>query len=270
MGTHLASELRKGHEVIGVARRSEKADYKVDVTAKGALEELLEKTGPEVVVNAVKPALSTDGMEEKRELVYEVNARLPERLARLQAERGYKLVHMSTDWVYEGKEGVTYSEESPTVSRNYYTYTKLVAEEKIRELASDYLMLRTEGVFGLDERGGNTFLRLKAAVEQGKPFAAATDQFSQPIYGGELARIIGQLVEKDAKGIFNAVGPDYVSRYGFVEKVCEKFGWKCELKRVSIKGRKIPVPSHLKVDISKIEGVVDKIKSLGVQMDMLK
>jgi len=270
VGSHLARELAKGYKVVKVAKSSKSADYNIDATVERELAGLLGKVKPDVVVNAIKPALSTDGMEQKMELTNQVNAELPERLARLQKKYGYKLVHLSTDWVYEGKEGVTYNEDSQTASQNHYTYTKLVAEEKVVALSSDYLILRTEGVFGLDERGSNTFMRLRAAAEKGEEFAAAEDQFSQPIYGGELARVIRMLIEKKTKDVFNVVGPDYLSRYGFAELLCRKFGWKCALKKISIKGRKILVPSHLRVDIGKVEGVVGKIQPLEEQIERLK
>ncbi|RLG20146.1 hypothetical protein DRN67_00755 [Candidatus Micrarchaeota archaeon] len=270
VGSHLVKELRKAHEVIGVAKSSESADVKLDVKDEEELEKLIEGLEPEVVVNCVKPALSTDKMEEEKELSYELNAALPERLAKLQRKYKYKLVQISTDWVYEGKKGKQYNESSPLIAKNYYSETKLEAEKKIQKHAADYLIIRTEGVFGIDDKGTNIFLRLKKRAEHKEPMSVPTDQFSQPIYGGELARVIRVLIEKDAKGIFNVVGPQYVSRYEFACELCKAFEWQCELRAFSISGRKIDVPRNLEVDISKVEAIVGKIKSLDEQIEMLK
>ena len=271
VGTHLCEELCKaGHQVVRVARSSKTADARVDATDEEALERLIGRARPEVVVNAVKPALSTDRMEEERELTSELNARLPERLAKMQKKHGYRLVQISTDWVYEGKQGEEYDEDSPLKASNHYAATKLEAEKAIMKNAADYLIVRTEGVFGIDEKGSNIFMRLRKAVETGEEFQAATDQYSQPICGMELARVIRGLIEKGAKGIFNVVGPTYVSRYEFAAEACNVMGWKCRLKPVSIKGRKIRMPSHLKVDISKVQEIVGSIRPLDEQITMLK
>ena len=267
---HLALELGKGHSVKTVSKSSKKSSYNIDVMDFAALEKLISNENPDAVINAVKPPLSTDKMEEEKAISYAVNTLLPERLAQMQEKNRFKYVHISTDWVYEGKKGEVYSEDSLTYPKNYYSVTKLLAEERVRLISKNYIIARAEGVYGIDEKGTNIFLRMRSATAS-NPVQLADDQFSQPIYSGELARIIRILLEKGASGIFNAVGPELVSRHEFGLRLAKNFGLNSGIiKPFSIKDRKLAVPEYLKVDISKVERITGKTASLEEQFNMLK
>ncbi|MCX6771200.1 MAG: sugar nucleotide-binding protein [Candidatus Micrarchaeota archaeon] len=271
VGFHAASELRAhGHEVTTVSRNSPSVDFRADVTEPGELGRIVEKASPEVVINAIKPSMSVDDMEAGRSLAYEVNTLLPERLARLQMAMGFVLVHMSSDGVYEGKEGETYGEESIPYPQNFYTFTKALAEERVRCLAKRHLILRTEGVFGFDERHANFYMRMKDACLDRKEFPAAIDQFSQPIYGGELARLMRLLIEKGCNGTYNAVGPEYVSRFGLAHRLQGAMGWDCAVSQSFSAGRGMRMGRFLRVSTAKIEAAVGRIKSLESQIADLK
>jgi len=270
VGHHLDLELKKGHNVKTVSKTSKSSSYNIDALDFQSLENLISDEKPDVVINAIKPPLSTDRMEEEKQLSYKVNTLLPERIAQMQERHMFKYVHMSTVWVYEGKKGETYSEESLTYVKNYYSLTKLLAEERIRLISKDYIIARTEGVYGIDEKGTNLFLRIRNATAS-NPVQLTDDQFSQPIYSGELARIIRTLIEKGANGIFNTVGPDLVSRYEFGLRMVKSFNFGKEtIKPFSVKDRKLAIPEFLKVDISKVERVTGKTASLEQQFEMLK
>lgn len=215
--------------------------------------------------------MSTVAMEKERKLAYAINTALPGTLVQFQHRFRFKLVHFSTDWLYEGKEGVIYTELSPVHTKNYYSETKAQSEERIVTMSPDYLILRTEGVFGFDERGANLFLRLKSAAKEEKEVQLPIDQYSQPISGNELARLTALLIEKGENGIFNVVGRDYLSRYEFGERVCSIMGWKCKLRKFSVQDKPLPLPAHLRVSVEKIEKTLGtKIKTLDEQISELK
>lgn len=267
VGHHLSELLKMRHEVATVSRHSEKSSLRLDLERKENVEKAISSTRPDVVINCVKAPISVDEMETERELAYRANTLLPETVALLQPEWGYRMVQISTDWVYGGSNGTTYAEDAPADPKNYYAYTKAAAEEKVRLLGRNALIARTEGVFGRDERNSNFLMRLQAAAKQGKPFSAASDQFSQPISGPELARKLLALLEKDASGIYNVVGPDYLSRMEFSKMACRKLGLECELRPFSIAERKIPVPQYLKLSIMKLEAAAGKVMPLEMQME---
>ncbi|MFA5929939.1 MAG: SDR family oxidoreductase [Candidatus Micrarchaeia archaeon] len=256
-----------GHSVSKVLGPSSPGG--MDASDFSALSKHVAAAKPDIVFNAIKSSLSTDMSETSRLSTWSSNVSAPENLARLGQEHGFLLVHISSDWVYEGKEGVAYTEESPMRPLNFYAHTKAVAEEKVRAFAPRHLILRTTGVFGLDPRKMDFFSRFMSAAKSGAAFPAADDQFSQPIYAGELARIAAQLAGAGCSGTYNAVGPDYVSRHGLALLFAASFGHAGIIRRVHSSDRKIKVPMHLKLDISKL-GKVCEVKSLAEQIKGLK
>jgi len=264
-------ELAKRHRIVTASKSSGTTDYRIDASRAAELEMAVRGCRPELVVNAVKPPLSTDGMEKYREAAYALNAALPERLAALGKKYGFTLVQISTDWVYPGERGEIYSEQSLTYPKNYYAHTKMLGEERAWHISGGKcLVLRTEGVFGYDNRGSNIFLRLKNAKKAGKPVFAASDQYSQPIYGGELARLASRLLEKGKTGIFNAVGRDYLSRLEFVRAACRRFAFEARVAPYSAVSRGLRIPQYLKVDVRKVERIAGRIRPLGRQFDELE
>jgi len=267
VGTHLAAELSKKHDVITVSRNSAASNFRFDASDARQLEKFTETARPDVVINAIKAQISTDKMEAEKELAFAMDVLLPERLARLAEKSGFKMVQISSDWVYEGKEGETYGENSLTYPKNYYAYTKAIAEERVAAHAKDHIIVRTEGIFGIDEHGTNPFLRLKESDKSKREVLLATDQYSQPICGSELARLVAILLEKNAMGIYNVVGPDYLSRYELGIKICKRFDFDANLVPFLVKERTLPVPTHLRISTAKMENLVGKARTLEEQFD---
>lgn len=265
----MAHEFSELHQVTTVSRSS-KADLQLDVSDIKTLEKTVSDMLPDVIINAVKPPIPADQMEQQIELATRLNVELPAMLASLQHSFGYILVHISTDWVYAGREGEVYSESSHVLPLNFYAKTKLEAERRVLSSAPSSLVLRSEGIFGLDERRSNLFLRLKDASTSGIVLQVASDQFSQPICGTELARVARVLIEKKVAGLFNVVGREYLSRLEFARLVCSSFGFDAKLAPFSITQRAMNVPSHLRVDVRKVEGITGRIKSLFDQFEDLK
>lgn len=265
LGSYCNKILGKDHEILRVSRSSN-ADYNLDAGDVKKVMELLEKEKPDVVINCIKSNLSTDQAEIQQQETWNSNVTVPQNLATLQKKFGYHLIHISSDWVYEGKNGVLYGEDSITYPQNFYSYTKIIAEERIKT-AENYLILRPTGIFGIDSKGTNFFSRVKSSVESKKEINAPSDQFSQPIYAGELARIIKIALEKKSKGIYNAVGHDYVSRYELAVMFCEVFDWdKSLIKSIKSSQRSIRVPQYLHLDISKLEREITEVKTLKDQI----
>ncbi|HSB47815.1 MAG TPA: sugar nucleotide-binding protein [Candidatus Bilamarchaeum sp.] len=263
--------LLGGHEWITVSRTPGNAAFSVDASDAAALEKLVAAKKPDAVINCVKNSFSSDMAETRREETWRSNVVVADNIAKLQKRFGYPIVHISSDWVYEGREGEVYTEETIPYPQNFYSYSKAVAEERIAAQSDDFLILRPTGLFGLDSRGGNFFMRARDALGSGKEFGAAIDQFSQPIYAGELARIIGEALGKKARGIYNATGKDYCSRYELALMFCDAFGWdKALVRKTSGAGRAMRVPNFLKVDITKLERGIAKVRPLREQVAALK
>ncbi len=264
-------ELAAKHNVLTAAKSSPTADFRADLANEEELVSLIKKAGAQVIINAVKPQMSTDQMEKEKEKALKLNAVLPQRIALLQKKHKYKIVHISTAWVYEGIENDVYTEASSTCPKNHYSRTKMLGEEMTRlKGTGNFIIARTEGVYGHDEKRTNLFLRLKDSERGAKPVFLAKDQFSQPTYGGELARQVSALLEKGKTGFFNCVGADYLSRHEFGIKICKEFGIKAKIEPFYAKDRKLRVPMHLLLDTSKIKAVAGKVCGLDEQFAALK
>jgi len=270
-GSYITRALQDEFELIRVSRSADGSDHRIDASDFKSVSKAISDSKPDVVINAVKNNLSTDQCEIDKVGTWAANVAVPENISRIQKEHGFRFIHLSTDWVYEGKEGEVYDESSIIYPQNFYSFSKAIAEERIRALADDFLILRPTGIFGVDQRGANFFMRVKDAIGRNDPVNAPSDQFSQPIFAGELARLIRVGIMKKAKGTYNAVGADYISRYDLAIGFCEVFGWDRSLVHpVPSSDRAIRIPRFLHLNISRIDGEITKVKGIRSQIADLK
>ena len=270
VGSHAARFFRShGHTAIAIGRRGA-MDLIADATDPAAVQKALAKAKPDAIINAIKCRMPTDRAETAKNEAWLSNVVAAENLAAASAKLGAKLVHISSAWVYEGKEGESYTEESITYPLNFYAYTKAIAEERVLRHAPNAIVLRPDCVFGEDPRLADFFSRLKAASKKGEKFPAAQGQFSQPIFAGEIARLSEALLASGASGMFNCVGPDYLSRHSLAITMCGLFGFdKSAVVPAPHSARAIRVPLFLRLDISKMNSVC-KVQSLDAQLSALK
>jgi len=270
VGSYACKEFEENnHEVLAISKNS--SPCRADASDYGSLLEIIRKEKPDAVINAIKSNLSTNRTEICMEEAWKANVTVAENLAKLQKEHGFFLVHISSDWIYEGKEGTVYTESSIPYPQNFYSFTKAVAEERVLAAAEEALILRPGSIFGIDSKKANFFIRVKQNIEKGEKTYAARDQYSQPIFAGELARIIRAATEKKIAGIYNSVGNDYMSRYELALLFCDIFGWDKNLISPAMSSeRSIKIPKYLRLDISKLETDIMKIPALAEQVRELK
>ncbi|PIU09444.1 hypothetical protein COT30_04330 [Candidatus Micrarchaeota archaeon CG08_land_8_20_14_0_20_49_17] len=248
-----------GSEVFGISKSSGECTDEIMDMAKdlGRLKELIKKHKPDVLINCVKFKGSTDECEQNKEACWQLNAELPLRLAKLQQEMGFAIVHLSTHWVYEGKVGTSYSEEGIPYPVNFYSFSKYMGEIYTTAFAKGYIVLRVEGLFGFEKEPRNIMARVIGNLANGKQVQAANDQFSRPVSALECAKLIEFIVNKGVQNkTFLAGGKEYVSRYQLACKVAEFFKLdKSKIIPVSSTGRSIRIPQHLDVSLARIRGI---------------
>ncbi len=137
---------------------------------------------------------------------------------------GSRLIYVSTDYVFDGKNG-PYSEEDKTNPVNVYGRTKLEAENAVLSFSKRCAVVRTSQLFGYDPRGVNFMMKILNNMKRGEKINAAEDFYSTPTYSVSLARIISCLIEKKSSGIFNGTGVDFIDRLSYVDKVAGIFGF---------------------------------------------
>lgn len=182
----------------------------------------LDVMAPQIVINTAAYNL-VDRCEKERDLSWAVNAAGPEALARLCASRGIKLVHYSTDYVFDGAKKSPYIETDPANPLNHYAAGKWAGEQAVLKGSSRHLVLRTSWVFGWHPTQAKTFVHtiLQAAGEE-RALKATTDQCSVPTCADDLAHWTMDLLAQDASGLFHAVNDDGVSRFEWAKIILEE------------------------------------------------
>jgi dTDP-4-dehydrorhamnose reductase len=172
----------------------------------------LAESKPDIVINTAAYNL-VDRCESERDLSWAVNAAGPENLAGLCARDGIKLVHYSTDYVFDGAKKAPYTETDVPNPLNHYAAGKLAGEQAVLRASPENLVLRTSWVFDRHPTQSKTFVHtiLKAA-RAGRALQATSDQVSVPTYASDLAQWTLDLLRHNAAGLFHAVNDEGVSR----------------------------------------------------------
>ena len=199
LGSALEAHLRaKGIRVRGV-------DMEVDIAKEDLVDAALDEWRPIGVLNAA--ALTQVDRCEREPHEAEIgNARAPAVLARACRARGIRLVHVSTDYVFDGRGDRPYREEDPTEPRSVYGRTKLAGEKAVLEADPSFAVVRTSWLFG---RGRNFIAAIldqaakRRTGEASGPLRVVADQTGRPTYAVDLADGIWRLVELGARGLYH-------------------------------------------------------------------
>ncbi len=230
----------------------------ISITEKSKLRGLFVSFKPEVVVNA-GAYTDVDGCEKNKEKAWDVNVEGVKNLSLLCKENKVKLVQLSTDYIFDGKAG-PYSEEDMPNPQGYYGFTKLESEKVISGSNIDFLVVRTNVLYGKSLGQTHNFvLWLIQRLKNKEEVKIVTDQYSNPTLADNLAQAIKEAVEKNISGVLNIAGGDkIISRYEFALKIAEKFELDHSLiKKVLTAELDLPAPRPLKGGLK-----IDKAKKL--------
>ncbi len=200
----------------------------LDITNKGDVKSLVSSFRPDVVINAAAMT-NVDACETERETAWKINVTGVEHLAEASRRIGAQLVHLSTDYVFDGKNG-PYREEDRVNPINYYGKTKLAGENALRASGARHTILRTIVLYGTGIGVKNNFaLWVVRSLRAGKAINIVDDQIANPTYVGDLATAILRVVEREAEGLYHICGAESVSRYEFGVRAAEVFGLDASL-----------------------------------------
>ena len=206
------------------ANRAQKGTYiyeALDVTVEENVATLLEKYRPEVVINCAAMT-NVDASEKEQVKCAKLNVDAVKYLVNSCNQLGIHLVHLSTDFVFDGENG-PYSEEDKPNPLSFYGKTKYEAEKFIMENADSYAIIRTIIIYGVahDMSRSNIVLWAKEALEQGKSIKVVNDQFRSPTLAEDLAKACLQAASLKAQGVYHISGPDFMSILELVKRVAD-------------------------------------------------
>lgn len=225
LGADLLAAARPGAASIQGLTRSD-----LDVTDSAAVADVLPRHPFDVLVNCTAYN-DTAGAETEPDKAFQVNARAPERLARAAREAGARFVHVSTDYVFDGRASRPYVEEDPPAPLGVYGASKLTGEALARRAHPEgTIIIRTAALFGLAgvDRGGNfveTILgaaKAKVAGAGGGPLRGVDDVVVSPTATADLAAGILAMLRADAAtGIYHLVNEGRASWFDFARAIIE-------------------------------------------------
>jgi len=203
----------------------------MDITNEKQVHQVLTKHMPDAVIHTAAMT-NVDACETEKELAVAMNTSavryIVDALQELQQKNaGYKpqLVHLSTDFIFDGTHGPLTEEEKPN-PLSFYAETKLDAEKIIQSSHLHWAIARTVLVYGIVDNmsRSNIVLWAKQNLEQGKKINVVDDQFRSPTLAEDLADGCILLVQKKAQGIYNISGKDFLSILQLVHQVADYYG----------------------------------------------
>lgn len=196
----------------------------IELTDLPALEKYINKIAPDVIINTA--ALSSPQYCQENALVAQkVNVESVKVMA-AYAERNDKfLVHLSTDFVFDGARKKLYTEDDERGPQNYYGETKSKAEDVLLTSACRHAIARIEVVFGEHYPGqhGNIFTLVRDTLSSGQPIKVVNDQYRTPTFIDDVIWGVDAIVSKEHTGIFHLAGPDYLSIADFAYRIARYF-----------------------------------------------
>lgn len=186
----------------------------LDIADREQVRHIMQTIKPQTVVNCAAYT-AVDACEQERDKCWRVNAHGPEILATACAESNARLVHISTDYVFDGKKPIPhpYTEKDQVAPLSQYGSSKLAGEENIRARLANHLILRTAWLYGI---GGRNFLKtmLRLAVtDPGRTIRVVNDQFGALTWTYRLAQQIKVLLSAELTGTIHATAEGYCSWY---------------------------------------------------------
>lgn len=189
----------------------------LDICCEEKVESFVAGNNIDTIINCAAYT-SVDKAEEDEEKAYEVNSIAPKILAIVANKYGARLIHISTDYVFDGKKNIPYTEEDSVSPICVYGKTKFIGEENVTNNCENSVIVRTAWLFS---SFGNNFVKkmIKLSTEQ-ETIKVVSNQKGTPTYAADLANLIFRLIDKkDIKGVFHFSN----------EGVCSWYDLACEV-----------------------------------------
>ncbi|MTJ11529.1 dTDP-4-dehydrorhamnose reductase [Anabaena sp. UHCC 0187] len=217
VGTELQNTLSSNYKVIAVARPQ------IDLTQADNLRQIIRETQPEIIINAAAYT-AVDKAESEPKIAHIINAIAPQIIAEESQELGSFLIHLSTDYVFNGNNNYPYRETDITNPLSVYGQTKLAGEIAIQKTCPQYIILRTAWVYGT--YGKSNFVKTMLRLGKERPeVRVVADQIGSPTWAKDIALTISQIIPQltlETAGIYHYTNSGVASWYDFAIAIFEE------------------------------------------------
>ncbi len=237
LGSDCCTLLSQNHHVTGYDTPD------VDITNEASVTMRIEQDAPDVIINCAAYT-AVDKCETEKELAWEINAAGPAILAKAAAQHNIRLIHISTDYVYDGTRTPPqgYKETDVPHPLSHYGKSKLAGEEAVKKYAPDHLILRTAWLYSATGQNFlKTMLRL-AITDSARPRLIVDDQYGSLTWSYTLARQITKVLTPQLQGIVHATAEGYSTWYQAARYFLDKMNVAHSLRPCTTE--QYPTPAH--------------------------
>ena len=232
-----------GHELVDVLAQDEVHAFdhrSLDISDRQAVTTTVDRVRPAWVINAAAYN-DVDAAEGDPERAFAVNAAGAGYLAEAAAHAGAEVVHISTDYVFDGRKGAPYIETDQPDPLSVYGRSKYEGELRVLDSAASACVLRTAWLYGA--QGTNFVLSILAAAKDSGPLRVVADQVGSPTWTRHLAGAISALIRSPARGLFHVANGGACSRFEFAQAIV---GRAIEVRRITSAeaARRAPRPAN--------------------------
>ena len=259
LGLNIALQTREHSKVSGCYFTHPVAldgiqPLKLDLTSSGPLDQALHKIRPDVIVHTAG-LTNVEECEAYPELAQGLNVQATQHVAKVANALGAKLVHISTDHLFEGTKPWRTEEDTPA-PLNTYARTKWDAEQVVQETCPDALIIRTN-FFGWGTPVRVSFSDwLLTALAQQREQTMFSDAFFTPILINQLVDLMITLIQRGATGLLHVAGGERLTKHAFALQLAEAFGYPTDrIRAISIEDFpfKAPRPKDMSLSSKKVE-----------------
>ena len=216
VGYCLTQQLQGKHEILAVDRDE------LDITDERSVQKTIENFRPDVIINAAAHT-AVDRAETEVELSEAINVKGPKYLAEAAKSVGAAILHISTDYVFDGQGEGKYKETDITAPQGVYGRTKLEGEQAVAQANDKFIVFRTAWVFG--EHGNNFVKTMLRLAKTRDTLGVVADQIGGPTYAGDIAAALIDISERIIDdqnveyGIYHFTGEPYISWCDFAKAI---------------------------------------------------
>lgn len=238
------TDVRDGDDVMAL-----------DITDQDAVSAAVKDNSVDLIVNCAAYT-NVNKAEEEEDLAYRINALAPGILAKAAKDAEALLIHISTDYVFDGTGHIPYSEDMPVSPLSAYGRTKQAGEQLIADSGCRYMIFRTAWLYS--SFGGNFVQTIYDKTASQPVISVVSDQIGTPTYAQDLADAISGIIESgmlDKTGIYHYTNEGVCSWYDFAKEICDMSGHLCDVRpcRTSDYPTKTRRPHYSVLDKTKVK-----------------
>lgn len=258
LGLNLSLGMVGTHTIVGVDRSKLAGTpfelIKTDLLEPGACSHLIDEVHPDAIIHTAANA-NVDACESDPDGARLLNAEFPGRLANLCAKRGVRMIHISTDAVFDGAKNDLFTEDDSPNPLGVYAQTKLDGERNVLSANPDVVIARVN-FFGWSLSGTRSLAEFfYNNLSTGQRANGFTDVCFCPMFVGDLAETLAKVLDKGLSGLYHLVGSEALTKYDFGLKISRQFGFDKELIRpmsVEESGLKAKRSQNLRLSVHKL------------------